>query len=52
MTWEERWAKVRRRQEFRQHTADRWARPEGMSGRQWKRYRRALNRAAMTGHRP
>lgn len=29
----------------------RWQRIEGMSGRQWKRHRRGLNRAAMAAHR-
>lgn len=36
---------------LRKRIAERWARPAGMSGRRWKRYRRALNRAAMVAER-
>lgn len=37
---------ARRRKERRAHTNARWLRIEGMSGRQWKRHRKGLNRAA------
>jgi hypothetical protein len=36
---------------LRKRIAARWQRIEGMSGRQWKRHRRGLNRAAMAAHR-